>query len=165
MSDEFTIRKAVQLAVATEELAARAYSSLAEKLSQQQISEVFSLLAADEKGHRAQFKALLDSLPPQAGETPQVERHLYLSAMAKSEFFSGEAGLKAKLEKIQTLDEALVHVLGFEKATLGFYQAIRDTLGPEAELEAIIAAEKQHIAKLMQYILTDAKMRGLADNW
>lgn len=166
MFDDFTIQKAVQFAVATEEMASLAYARLAKKFSEQQeISELFSLLAADEQGHRVQFKALLDSLPPEADETPQVEKHLYLSAMARSQFFTGEAGMTATLERIQTLGEALVHVLGFEKATLGFYQAIQDILGQEAALEAIIAAEKQHIVRLMKYVLTDEKMKGLADNW
>ena len=67
MLDDPTIQKAVQFAVATEDMAAEAYSGLAKKFSEQnEISEAFSLLAADEKGHRAQFKALLDRLPPQA---------------------------------------------------------------------------------------------------
>jgi hypothetical protein len=84
--------------------------------------------------------------------------------MARSEFFTGEAGMTAALEKIQSVNEALVHVLGFEKATLGFYRAIQDTLGQEAALDAIIAAEQQHIARLMRYILSEEKMKGLADD-
>lgn len=166
MLEGFTIQKAVQFAVATEDLAALAYSRLAKKFSEQEeISKVFSLLASDEKGHLAQFKALLDRLPPEADDTSQVEKNLYLGAMAKSEFFSDEGGMTAVLEKIQTLDEALMHVLGFEKATLGFYRAIQDTLGQEATLEAIIAAEKRHITRLMKYIITDEKMKGLADQF
>jgi rubrerythrin len=146
-------------------LAAMAYSRLAKKFSnQEEISEAFSLLAADEMRHRAQFKGLLDELPPEADNVPQVEKRLYLSAMASSEFFTGEAGITATLEKIQTVNEALVHVLGFEKATLGFYRAIQDTLGQEAALDAIIAAEQQHIARLMKYILTEEKMKGLGDD-
>ena len=84
--------------------------------------------------------------------------------MARSEFFGGDAGLSAKLEGIQSVDEALTHVLGFEKATLGFYRAIRDVLGREEALEAIIRAEKQHIVRLMKYILTEEKMKGLSDD-
>jgi len=163
--DDFTIQKAVQFAVATEDMAALAYSELAKQFSEQEeISKAFLLLAADEQKHRGQFKALLDRLPPEADNAPEDEKHLYLSAMARSEFFSGEADMTAALAKIQTLDEALVHVLGFEKATLGFYRAIQDTLGQEAALDAIISAEKRHIARLMKYILTDESMKGLADD-
>ena len=165
MSDDFTIQKAVQFAVATEDMAATAYSELAKMFSEQkEISEAFSLLEADEKSHRTQFKSLLNRLPPEDDNVLEGEKHLYLSAMARSEFFAGEAGMAAILEKSQTLVEALVHVLDFEKATLGFYRAIQDTLAPEAAIDAIIAAEKQHIARLMKYILTDEKVKGLADD-
>ena len=80
-----------------------------------------------------------------------------------SEFFRGDAGLIAKLDKAKSLDEALIHALGFEKATLGYYLAIRDVLGETGVLDMIIEAEKGHIVRLMKYILTDEKMKGLAD--
>lgn len=80
-----------------------------------------------------------------------------------SEFFRGDGGLIGKLDKSETLDEALLVVLGFEKATLSYYLAVKDILGEVADLDNIIQAEKGHIARLMKYILTDEKMKGLAD--
>ena len=166
MLDDPTIRKAVEFAVATEEVAAQVYSKLAHRFSEQEeISEVFSLLATDEKKHRAQFKALLNKLPPDADNTLEVAKHLFLCAMARSQFFTGEGGIAAALEKSQTVDEALVHALEVEKATLGFYQALEDVLGQEEALQSIIAAEKEHIARLIKYIITDEKMKGLADKF
>ena len=40
---------------------------------------------------------------------------------------------------------------------------IPDVLGEAAALDRIIQAEKSHIVRLMKYILTDEKMKGLAD--
>jgi len=166
MLDNPTIQNAVQFAVSTEEVGARTYTKLAEKFSDhEELSEAFSLLAGDERGHAAQFRALLDKLPAEDQAPAGEEDSQYLQAMASSEFFTGEDGLAAVLEKIQSVDEALHHVLGFEKASLGFYQAVKDVLGPQEALDAIIAAEKQHVVRLMKYVLTDEKMKGLADKW
>ena len=52
-----------------------------------------------------------------------------------------------------------------EKATLGFYSAMRDVLGANDTLDSVIEAEKAHLNKVMQYIVTDSKFRGLADKW
>ncbi|MFH1268375.1 MAG: ferritin family protein [Planctomycetota bacterium] len=164
MSEELTVGKAIEFAIATEETGTRAYSKLAEKFSaEEEISAAFSLLAKDEKAHKNQFQALLDHVPRDKGVMPEDEETRYLRAMAMSDFFAGDAGLIAKLDKAKNLDEALIHVLGFEKATLGYYLAVRDVLGEAEALDRIILAEKSHIVRLMKYILTDEKMKGLAD--
>ena len=81
--------------------------------------------------------------------------------MARSEFFKDDAELATTLDDLQDLQEALTPALGFEKATLGFYLAVQDVLGQNEALEAIIQAEKGHVARLMKYLLTDEKMKSL----
>jgi hypothetical protein len=93
------------------------------------------------------------------------EKHRYLCAMARSEFFQGDAELTKTLDGLEDLQQALMHALGFEKATLGFYRAVQDVLGENTSLEAIIQAEKGHIARLMKYLLTDEKMKSLQDRY
>lgn len=165
MSKEITITRAIEFAVATEDTAAKAYSQLAERFSgQEEISSTFSLLAKDEVAHKAQFKKVLDQLPPeQEGGTAKDEASTYLGAMAASEFFQGEEGLVGKLEKAQGLEDALVHVLNFEKATYGYYRAVKDVWGESEALDHILEAEKSHIVRLMSYILTEERFKGLAD--
>jgi rubrerythrin len=166
MLHEPTIHKAVEFAIVTEEIGARVYTQLAEKFAEhEEISEGLSLLAADERMHGSQFKALLGKLPPDENVTTGDEEHQHLRAMAMSGFFDGGHGLAAMLEKVQSIDQALEHVFGFEKATLGFYRAIHDILGQNEILDGIIRAEKQHIARVMKYIITSAKFRGLADDY
>jgi hypothetical protein len=42
---------------------------------------------------------------------------------------------------------------------------MREVLGASDTLDDVIEAEKVHLTKVMQYILTDSKFRGLADKW
>jgi rubrerythrin len=164
MLDDPTPQKVVKFAAATEDMGEQTYRKLAEKYSdQKEISEAFSILAADERAHRAQFEALLEQLPPDEGAMTDDEQHRYLSAMAHSEFFRGDTELTKNLDDLKDLQEALLHALGFEKATLGFYRAVEDVLGQNDVLEAIIRAEKSHITRLMKYLLTDEKMKSLQD--
>ena len=166
MLEELTIRKAIEFAIATEQMGMRAYAKLAEAFSdEEEMSEVFSLLAKDEQAHAAQFQTLLKSVPSDPDVIGDDEQIRYLRAMAMSEFLGGDAGLVGGLEKPESLDQVLVHVLGFEKATLGYYLAVREILGESEPLESIIKAEKSHIARLMKYILTDEKMKELADRF
>ena len=155
MLDNPTIHKAVQFAVATEDMGERTYSKLAKKFSDEiGLCATFSRLAEDEKRHRAEFQTLLDKVPADDDVWTEDERYRYLSAMARSEFFAGEEGLTAALNKIQGVDDALSHALGFEKATLGYYLALQDVLEQQEPLVAIIEAEKQHVVALMKAIAT-----------
>ncbi|OHB72503.1 MAG: hypothetical protein A2V70_00845 [Planctomycetes bacterium RBG_13_63_9] len=164
MSEEVTATEAIEFAIATEEMGVLAYTKLAEKFSdQEEISAAFSLLARDEKAHRAQFQALLAHVPPDEGIMTKDEKSRYLRAMAMSEFFRGDAGLIGRLDRAESVEEALVHVVGFEKATLGYYLAVKDVIGESDALESIIQAEKGHIVRLMKYVLTGEKMKGLGD--
>jgi len=165
MSEEITISKAIGLAIATEKMGAKAYTELAERFSEQEeMSAAFTLLAKDEMTHKAQFQAVLDQIPPEEqGAVSEGEDTDYLRAMAMSEFFGGDEGLIGKLEKAQSLEEALIQAIGFEKATFTYYRAVKDVLGENEALDRIIRAEKSHIIRLMNYILTEEKFKGLAD--
>jgi rubrerythrin len=153
MLDDPTIHKAVQFAVATEDMGERTYSALAKKfLDEIALCATFSRLAEDEKRHRVNFHALLDKLPADDDVWTDDERYRYLSAMSRSAFFAGEEGLTAALNSVRSVDDALAHALGFEKATLGYYLALQDVLGQQEPLSAIIEAEKQHVVALMKAI-------------
>jgi hypothetical protein len=42
---------------------------------------------------------------------------------------------------------------------------MQECLGENEILKAIISAEKSHLVSVMKYLVTGAKMRGLADTW
>jgi rubrerythrin len=85
--------------------------------------------------------------------------------MSLSQFFMGKKGLKKQYKKIKSKGDAMRTVFELEKATLQYYQALKEVLGENDTLEAIIQAEKEHLMKAMQYVVTDARFRGLSDKW
>jgi rubrerythrin len=162
--DEFTVHDALRLAVTTEEIGAKVYRRFAEKFADQhELAEIFAKLARDEQLHQAQFRALLDQHPRTNEELGRYGVDEYLRATAISEFFGKKA--VDRLKEAQDPEEALKNAVGLEKATLLFYQAIRDTIGESPALDEIIQIERSHLTTLMKVILTDARFRGLSDRW
>jgi len=85
--------------------------------------------------------------------------------MALAEFFAVNAGPFAGSDGIHTQADALEKVFNFEKATLGYYQAMQDVLGRNDALSALINAEKRHVINVAKLMLTDATLRNLEDDW
>jgi rubrerythrin len=165
MIDAMTPRKAIEFAIKTEELGARFYKELAAKFSDQaELKEVFDLLARDEAAHERQFRKLLEQTPPDEGVSTGPEFQ-YLRAMSLSQFFMGEQGLKKMCKEIKDKGNAMLVSFELEKATLQYYGAMKEVLGENDTLEAVIKAETAHLLKVMQYVITDAKFRGLSDPW
>jgi rubrerythrin len=164
MLEELTLRKAVEFAVTTEQLGNKFYNKMAKKFADDaQVSEIFAMLAKDELVHEKQFQNLLNKVPKDEGVSSQDDRWAHLKIMSMSEFFMGQSGVFRKLEEIETKEDALQRAFGLEKDTLGYYRAMEDILGKDEILTSIIEAEKKHLAKVMEYMITGAKMRGLAD--
>jgi rubrerythrin len=149
------------------EAGAKFYDKLAKKFSDnREIFDLFTLLAKDERIHKAQFSKILENLPDEMGISSTPERAQYLKAMSISEFFSPKRGPFKDVDAIEDRDDALEKAFGLEKATLGFYQAVRDILsGDMEELIKIIDAEKGHVVKIMEVMITSARFRGMQDNW
>jgi rubrerythrin len=165
MLEELTIRKALEFAAKTEELGNLFYSKLAKKFENEEISEIFSILAQDELAHQKQFQTLMEQTPEDPNVSSKDERMALLKIMSRSEFFMGEDGLYRKIDQIKTREDALERAVNLEKDTLGYFQAMKDVLGDNEILTAIIKIEKSHLVKLMEYMITGAKMRGLGDKY
>ncbi len=163
MLEKSTIRAAVEFAVQTEAMGRMVYTKIAEKFAgDAELKEAAELLAKDEALHENQFRALLGALPKEE-RAGHDERFVLLRAMSLSEFFAGEKGLYDVIEKARTRNDVLLAALGLERASLQYYQVLADILGEQEKLAPIIRAEQGHIRKLMQYLLTDAKFRGISD--
>jgi len=164
MIKDLTLRKAIELAVVTEQMGADFYDRLKHKFAnQKELAEIFDQLVRDERKHETQFKTVLESVPEQDIRAEQFEQYQYLRATAISSFFRKD-GLK-NTDDIETSNDALGKALAFEKATLQYYEAIRDILGEQPQLEQIIDAERSHVVAIMKVIVADAKFRGLDYNW
>ena len=164
--DNLSLGDAIELAVTAEKLGADFYKTLAKRFKENaEISELFSILAKDEEAHEAQFTALLKKVPAGEKKPKSGQEYQLLTAAALSEFFTGEEGPMKDIGKIKTRDDAFARAFALEKASLFYYHAMQDCLGENEVLKEIIRAEKSHLVSVMKYLVTGAKMRGLADTW
>ncbi len=164
MEQDFTLRESIQLAITTEQLGREYYTRMAGKFKDnEEVVGIFTQLAADEKTHEEQFKKILENVPREENTPERYELYQYMRATAISEFFQKD--YFKKTEGFDSPTQALVTALGMEKATLQFYKAIREVLGENKQLDAIINMERNHVLALIRFIPTDAKFRGLGDTF
>lgn len=165
MIENVTVVKCLEFAIETEKVGAHLYEGLARRFpADRELCELLEGLGRDEVQHEQMFRAMHDRAVTRAGEADlSFEQQNYLRAMSISEIFSGKLALGKRVESIETRDDALERALHFEKATLAYYQAVREVLGADESLDALIAVEKRHVAKVMELMITGAKFRGLAD--
>ena len=130
---EITLRNSIEMAIATEKLGAGFYGKLAEKFkSDKEISELFSILAKDEKAHEVQFRTLLDKVPAEDKEPTTDQKYQYLTAVSISEFFAGDGGALKDVDKIKTRDDALARAFAYGPALLVLDEAT-SSVDPETE--------------------------------
>jgi rubrerythrin len=166
MTTHPTLRRALELAVATEELGGQFYRDMATRFADRvEVAEVFRELARDEDEHETHFRLLLERVLAAAPTrpAPRDDVTFMLRAVALSEFFGRKTF--GDLEAITTARQALARALEFEKTTLLYYETLRDALGPAPELEALVQAEKGHVVALARVILSDRELRGGDDDW
>ena len=160
---EFTVKKAVELAVQTERDGAEFYTELAKSFSDNKdIADIFTKLASDEKSHEREFTAILNTISEENSDAAESNQFYLLQATSISEIFKQGA---IKVSGDLSPKDALLTALNFEKATLAHYYALADVLGETQQLNRLIKSEKNHISTLMKVILGDASFRGLADTW
>lgn len=80
-----------------------------------------------------------------------------------SDFFRVEGFQKSTA--LNTTAEKPGTALAFEKATLLFYQALKESDGKSGQIKAIINTEKSHIFSLSRIFVTEAEFRGIEDKW
>jgi rubrerythrin len=161
-NESLTPEMCVEFALRTEEAGAELYDRLARKFaSDGELAELFRDLGRDELQHAQLFRVLRDRLSqrPEARPLPPDQ------AMVVADVFSGPAGLATAAEGVATRDDALERALNLEKATLAYYQGVREIIGADEALDALIAVERKHVLKVMQLLVTGAKFRGLADSF
>jgi rubrerythrin len=164
MAEDLTLRESIQLAVTTEQIGCKFYERMARKFADaKDVADVFSQLAKDEKAHEKLFKELLDRVPKEESKPERYELYQFLRATAISEFFQED--YFKRVDEIQTTADALGKALAFERATLLYYQAIRDVLGENKQLDAIIRAERNHVVSIARIVVTDARFKGLGDGF
>ena len=144
----FSVREVVEQAIQTEKLGNEFYIKMAERfLDHSELKKLFELLAAQEAGHELNFSNLKNRLTREDAEGWD-EVALYLRAIVDSEFFLGKDKCLPSLEHVKTAAEAIDFALCFERETLLYYYALRETLKETEIIDAIIKEERSHIVWL-----------------
>jgi rubrerythrin len=166
MIEDLNLHKAVEFAIKTEEQGAAFYDRLAAKFADnEELKEVFTVLARDEEIHQIQFRRLLKELPEgERCELSDADQE-YLRALSAAEIFYGNNDALNKVDDMETAQDGLERALGLERSTLLYYTAMREVLGSSEVLDAIIQTEKEHMVRVMKYMVTGAKMRGLLEDY
>jgi rubrerythrin len=160
-----TVETCLAFALETEALGASLYQELANKFaSDGELKELFEELGRDEVRHGEQLREMGAQLGARIGGRPlPEEEQAYLRAMSMSEVFSQPGGI-GDLAGFESRAAALKRALHLEKATLGYYQAMREVLGPEKVLDSIIALERKHVVLVTARLVTQTLLGGLADS-
>jgi rubrerythrin len=144
----FSIREIVEQAIQTEKLGNEFYARMAAKFKEHdELTKLFDLLAAHELKHGKSFSGLVNKIRDEMPEGWD-EVSLYLKAIVDSEFFLGKDKCLPSLEHVKTAAEAIDFSLCFERGTLLYYYALRETLTEKEVIDAIIREEKSHIVWL-----------------
>jgi rubrerythrin len=161
---DLTPHRALELAASIEEKAAQHYEALAKKFADDEpVAAVFSQLAEDEAAHEGHFKELSRRVGKTRTFEGKEEALDLLRASAVSEFFDPKS--LSRTDDIRTPVDALSKALSLEKATLFFYQSLKDVLDESEEVDHLLETEKRHISSLMRVIMSDARFRSLDDTW
>ncbi|MFZ5907586.1 MAG: ferritin family protein [Nitrospirota bacterium] len=145
---KFSIREVVEQAVQTEKLGEEFYRKMAEKFhNNNELKKLFELLATHEVKHGKSFAELRNTLADQEPEGWD-EVALYLKAIVDSEFFLGKDKCLPSMEHVQTAAQAVEFALCFERETLLYYYALRETTREKTILDRIIREERSHIVWL-----------------
>jgi rubrerythrin len=147
-----SIRTAAAFAIEMEKMGALFYKMLAATfIHDEEIEEIFTALAEEEADHQQQFEALLKLVPADA-ENP---KHSDKLAMQRNiaDLFIGNGALNG----IHSREDALDRALQLEKQTLDHYLGMRNLLGENEVLTALIDTEKKHMKILLKCKITGKK--------
>ncbi len=145
--ERYSLREVIEQAVRTERLGYEFYTRMSKRFERNiDLQKLFKKLAEKEIEHEKTFSALKDTIEDEEPEGWEDVSE-YLRAIVESEFFLGKSKSLPNLAAVTTVKKAVKFALGFEKETLLYYYAIRDTIKGEEKkiVEKIISEEKSHI--------------------
>jgi rubrerythrin len=149
--ENYSIREIIEQAVQTERLGYEFYTLQSKKFDdREELLKLFELLAGQELKHEKTFSELKEKLTEEQLENWE-EVAKYLRAIVESEFFLGKNKSPPSLHHIKTVEDVIYYAIGFEKETLLYYNALRDSVREKEIIDEIIKEERSHIVWLNDY--------------
>ena len=155
MSDLFqsvtSVETAVDVAIRLEQIGRDFYRDCLDSVSDPDLMDVFSFLAAEEEKHLGIYRQLLDSIS-EPGSYQQVELPGEYGAYV--DMLASEIAWWLSPDEQSGSAEALKAAMNFEKNTLLMYMEMKELFtGRDADIiEKICKEEKKHITMIGQYM-------------
>lgn len=145
----------INIALKIERGGERFYNLVAEKIKDEDISDLFKLFASEEIRHVQSFKDIGRKIA-QYNVTDSVEiitrENSIINAISSSLIDKASEKMQEYSKRIKSKIDAIDAAIGFEKDTILFYYEIMDLFQQEDirnVLNRIINEERKHILKLM----------------
>lgn len=165
MSKNITIKQCVEFAIKTEAEMSLFYDRLAKQCEKDdQIASLFRTLSMDEALHKKQFEIILKTAEDEERDLTRDENDFF-NAMSLSMAFSDLYNLKNFIYHKDKKEKLLQDLFEFEKATYGFYAALKEIMGHHTALRDIVNIEKRHVVAVMKLAVTGTQFTSMADNW
>ena len=151
MSEIYTAKDVLQMAVQAKEKGKELYLTLARNSENYYVSKLFAELAKDEQKHKLELEKWLDYLKGDVLEEAYPgERALYLKALVDENAFKCDAATKQALEKTISEEEALQAGITFEKDFMLFLHDLKQHVTAEAEstIDSLLEDEIRHIREI-----------------
>lgn len=151
MTELFSIRELLQVAIEEEQTGAAFYRALAEETNDREL-EAFALRVAQmEDAHEELFADLLERC--RKADIGREAAGDYMTYMAQDRVLTSEEDARRMAQNIDDPVEAAARALELERQTLLFFLEIKEFVPDDqvALLEEVIDEERQHVTDWMQF--------------
>lgn len=148
----FNASEIFQFAIKIEENGEQFYKAMMTRFDEEEIKDLFSYLADQERQHKKIFQAMLSEIesyePP---ESYPGEYFNYLRAYAEDLIFN-LSQLDEEISSINDIFSALDAAIGKELDTILYYHEMINAVPKEQtqQIEKIIAEERRHVVRLSE---------------
>lgn len=148
----FNASEIFQFAIKIEENGEQFYTAMMTRFDEEEIKDLFSYLAEQERQHKKIFQAMLSEIesyePP---ESYPGEYFNYLRAYAEDLIFN-LSQLDEEISSISDIFSALDAAIGKELDTILYYHEMINAVPKEQtqQIEKIIAEERRHVVRLSE---------------
>ncbi len=150
------VSEVIEFAVYIEQNGYKFYVESMKKVKDEKMIDLFQFMADEEFRHENLFKQLLEKTGKfSPHESYSGEYESYMRDFLKTHSLANDQALKAKIDSIQTTDDAIRMALDFEKDSIVLFSMLKNIIEEENKptVEGIIQEEITHIAKINRFKL------------
>lgn len=149
---KYTVKQILKHAMEIEESGRKFYIMLADRLVDEKLKKIFSVMAKQETGHYRTYEKLHEQQPdaPDVPETDTDSFDYKKHELLEDRIFN-RLDVVRKTSKINTLGDALVFMIDIEMDVVDYFENARKLVNLQGQdlMEKIINEEKTHVKQLV----------------